>query len=109
MVRLVHSKGTQNDDDYDYTRNMRLLMPEVFCLATEDVHKKKESNNNNALAIQNKSNMAGREDAAQFYLTKHRINDLFHNITASIVFDRPGLYLSQHHVLFKQTRLQLTA
>merc|ERR1712189_36308 len=35
------------------------------------------------------SNMAGREDAAQFYLTKHRINDLFHNITASIVFDRP--------------------
>ncbi len=53
--------------------------------------------------------MAGREDAAQFYLTKHRINDLFHNITASIVFDRPGLYLSQHNVLFRHTRLQLTA
>ena len=31
-----------------------------------------------------------REEIAKYYLKKHRITDLFDNITAALVYQRPG-------------------
>jgi hypothetical protein len=35
-----------------------------------------------------------REEIAKYYLKKHRVTDLFDNITAALVYDRPGKYKS---------------
>lgn len=36
--------------------------------------------------------MANKESDAQAYLKKHRIMELFENLTAQLIYERPGEY-----------------
>lgn len=40
--------------------------------------------------------MANKESDAQEYLKKHRIMELFENLTAQLIYERPGEYLNKH-------------
>ena len=40
--------------------------------------------------------MANKESDAQEYLKKHKIMELFENLTAQLIYDRPGKYLNKH-------------
>ena len=39
--------------------------------------------------------MANKESDAQEYLKKHRIMELFENLTAQLIYDRPGEYFDK--------------
>ena len=41
------------------------------------------------------SKMANKESDAQEYLKKHRIMELFENLTAQLIYDRPGEYFDK--------------
>lgn len=47
---------------------------------------------NNQMLDEAESKVPNREEIAKYYLKKHRITDLFDNITAALVYDRPGKY-----------------
>lgn len=42
--------------------------------------------------------MANKESDAQEYLKKHKIMELFENLTAQLIYERPGEYLNKHQV-----------
>jgi hypothetical protein len=42
--------------------------------------------------------MAGKEVKAKEYLEKHRIIELLENLTAHLLYDRPGKILKKHLV-----------
>lgn len=39
--------------------------------------------------------MANKESDAQDYLKKHQIMELFENLTAQLIYERPGEYLNE--------------
>ena len=39
--------------------------------------------------------MANKESHAQDYLKNHKILELFENLTAQLIYERPGKYLTQ--------------
>lgn len=45
---------------------------------------------NNQMLDEAESKVPNREEIAKYYLKKHRITDLFDNITAALVYERPG-------------------
>ena len=42
--------------------------------------------------------MASKEIAVQEYLKKHRIMELFENLTAQLIYERPGEYFNKHPI-----------
>lgn len=42
--------------------------------------------------------MANKESDAQEYLKKHKIMELFENLTAQLIYDRPGEYFDKQLV-----------
>ena len=48
------------------------------------------SDSNNQMMDEAKSKAPNPEEIAKYYLKKHRITDLFDNITAALVYERPG-------------------
>lgn len=44
--------------------------------------------------------MANKESDAQEYLKKHRIMELFENLTAQLIYERPGEYFKKRRIVF---------
>lgn len=42
--------------------------------------------------------MANKESDAQEYLKKHKIMELFENLTVQLIYERPGEYSYKHQV-----------
>lgn len=46
---------------------------------------------NNKILDKVESNAPNQEEIAEYYLKKHRITELFENLTAALVYERPGI------------------
>ena len=51
--------------------------------------------------------MANKESDSQEYLKKHRIMELFENVTAQLIYERPGEYLNKHLIDIYDTEICL--